>query len=233
MSAPELLDIKQAAALLQVSQASLRRWTDAGKLPCFRLGGRRERRFLRADLLAFLEASPAQVQVAASGHLCGLYGSNLGRSRQAVDFLADRGAAGDVCFLVMARDDCQRVLAQLERRRPSLRADMAAGRFVVSEYADLDGAQLDVWESQCSAALEAGARALHVVGDVSSGAVSQRRTFEEVLAYEAEFERSIAQRFPLTTLCQYDARSLSGWEAARLFRAHSDAFRYPVEHLVS
>src|SRR2546430_9013310 len=55
---PELLDIKQAAALLQVSEASLRRWTNAGRLACFRVGGRRERRFRRADLMAFLESHP-------------------------------------------------------------------------------------------------------------------------------------------------------------------------------
>jgi predicted site-specific integrase-resolvase len=29
----ELLDIAQAAALLRVSEASLRRWTNAGRLP--------------------------------------------------------------------------------------------------------------------------------------------------------------------------------------------------------
>src|SRR5437899_1730190 len=45
---PELLDIRQAAALLHVSAASLRRWTNAGLLASFRVGGRRERRFRRA-----------------------------------------------------------------------------------------------------------------------------------------------------------------------------------------
>ncbi len=41
----ELLDINQAATLLKVSETSLRRWTNAGVLPCLRVGLRRERRF--------------------------------------------------------------------------------------------------------------------------------------------------------------------------------------------
>ena len=51
----DLLNIKEAAALLKVSEASLRRWTNAGRLACLRLGAKRERRFRRADLMAFLE----------------------------------------------------------------------------------------------------------------------------------------------------------------------------------
>src|SRR5438094_5101740 len=106
---PELLDIHQAGELLRVSETSLRRWTNAGRLACFRVGGRRERRFRRADLLAFLEAHPVIAQVSrggppgrdrGSGHLCGLYMSDLARTRQAAGFLADGIPAEDVSFLV-------------------------------------------------------------------------------------------------------------------------------------
>src|SRR6267143_1435718 len=89
----ELLDIQQAAALLRVSETSLRRWTNAGRLACLRVGGRRGRRFRRADLPALRErnpsaAPPPQVTGAESpgvgtGHLCGLYTSDLTRTRQA------------------------------------------------------------------------------------------------------------------------------------------------------
>ena len=37
----DLLDIRQAATLLKVSETSLRRWTNAGTLPCLRIDGRR------------------------------------------------------------------------------------------------------------------------------------------------------------------------------------------------
>ena len=70
---PELLDIAQAAAFLHVSPMSLRRWTNSGRLSCFRIGGRRERRFRRADLLALLARLardwPAARAAARSGRL--------------------------------------------------------------------------------------------------------------------------------------------------------------------
>ena len=52
---PEYLNITQAAALLNVSKGTIRRWTNAGKLPCSRVGGRKERRFLEKDLRKLLE----------------------------------------------------------------------------------------------------------------------------------------------------------------------------------
>ena len=39
----QLLNMKQAARMLNVSAVSLRRWTNAGKLACLRVGPKRER----------------------------------------------------------------------------------------------------------------------------------------------------------------------------------------------
>lgn len=50
-----LLTLEQAARYLSVSKASLRRWTNDGRLACQRVGVRRERRFSRPDLDAYLE----------------------------------------------------------------------------------------------------------------------------------------------------------------------------------
>ena len=63
--ADELLDIEQGAKFLNVSETSLRRWTNAGRLACLRVGRRRERRFRRSDLLAFMEDQPAGGQASA------------------------------------------------------------------------------------------------------------------------------------------------------------------------
>ena len=246
---PELLDISQAAALLQVSETSLRRWTNAGRLTCFRVGGRRERRFRRVDLLAFLEAHPAggggapsdpaaghetigETTVVHGSHLCGLYTSDLARAQQGVDFLADGLRPGSVCFLVTATNVRDRMLALLEQRRPTLRRDIETGRLMLSEYAESTAAQLEFWDNRFTAVTRAGARSLRVVGDVSGGRVAQRSTFLEVLEYEADYDRSIARRYPVVTLCQYDARALSGVETTRLLQSHGDTLRYPVERLV-
>src|SRR5258707_15875724 len=105
----QMLDIRQAAELLNVSETSLRRWTNAGRLACLRVGRRRERRFRRADLLAFMEEQPAGgtapvrdrasepagqtvidgLPVANGIHLCGVYRNDAGRVRLAAAFLAD------------------------------------------------------------------------------------------------------------------------------------------------
>src|SRR2546427_2248498 len=87
----QLLNIKQAAELLNVSEISLRRWTNQGRLTCLRVGGRRERRFRRQDLLDFLENLDPRsaddavlvggVPVQLGGHLCALYDSGLGPVR--------------------------------------------------------------------------------------------------------------------------------------------------------
>src|SRR5438552_17282878 len=110
----ELLDIAQAAAFLHVSQMSLRRWTNSGRLPCFRVGGRRERRFRRADLLAFLERSGAPSEAKRGPeHLCGLYTSGAARERRLAAFLAGGFAAGGPCFLSVEPAVRGRVLARL------------------------------------------------------------------------------------------------------------------------
>ena len=55
----ELLTIEEAANLLKVNKATLRRWTDNNLLSCQRIGPRKERRFQRIDLIHFLSHEPS------------------------------------------------------------------------------------------------------------------------------------------------------------------------------
>jgi transcriptional repressor of dcmA and dcmR len=225
---PELLDIAQAAALLQVSEASLRRWTNSGRLACFRVGGRRERRFRRADLLAFLERSPS---APPGGHLCGFYTSDRARTRHAARVLADGLQAGSICLLVGAADRRDQVVARLGRQRPSLRHDIDAGRLVLATYGEHVSAQLRFWETQFETALRAGATTLQVVGDVTGDRLAERG-FDVVLEYEAAFD-TLSRRFPVATVCLYDARVYSGVETALLLQLHPDLFRHPTGDLLT
>jgi excisionase family DNA binding protein len=52
-----LFDIKDAAEFLNVSEMTIRRWTNSGKLKCYRVGGKRERRFHKSDLEELLHDS--------------------------------------------------------------------------------------------------------------------------------------------------------------------------------
>jgi transcriptional repressor of dcmA and dcmR len=62
-----LLTIKEAAVFLHVSEMSLRRWTNSGKLKCYRVGGKNERRFTRQDLESVLRTSKRHVPLGISG----------------------------------------------------------------------------------------------------------------------------------------------------------------------
>ncbi len=230
---PELLDIAQAAAFLHVSPMSLRRWTNSGRLSCFRIGGRRERRFRRADLLALLERSGEPTGAPqAPGHLCGLYTSMAARERRAAAFLAQGLDAGGTCFLAAEAVVRERVLARLARDWPAARAAARSGRLVFSQYARAAAAQLEYWETRFTGATRAGAPELRVAGDLSGGRLGRRRSFDDVLAYEREYG-ALSRRFDVTTLCLYDARRLSGVEVSRVLQVHSDMLRHPAGALLS
>ena len=247
---PDLLDIKQAAQLLQVSETSLRRWTNAGRLACLRVGRRRERRFRRADLLAFLEEQPASaallqptvpsaansttiggIRVPYGSHLVAFYADEAGRANLAAAFLADGLRPGSVCHLVTAPEAQAEILNRMARSGAAIERAISDGRLVVSEHTSAVSAQCEYFETQFVAATRAGARSLRLVGDVS--AFTAPVVGEELVKLEAEFDRRIARRFPVVTLCQYDVRRHSSLDLFNALRAHKDTFRYPVDRLLA
>jgi excisionase family DNA binding protein len=54
-----LLNVREAARFLRVSETSIRRWSDSGKLKCYRVGVARHRRFSMRDLKEFLQSGDA------------------------------------------------------------------------------------------------------------------------------------------------------------------------------
>ncbi|HBB16857.1 MAG TPA: hypothetical protein DCZ97_07605 [Syntrophus sp. (in: bacteria)] len=63
-----LLNIKEAAEILNVSEMTIRRWTNAGSLCCYRIGGKRERRFRIQDLHEYLAGkAPVDTHAAPLG----------------------------------------------------------------------------------------------------------------------------------------------------------------------
>ena len=49
-----LWTLEEVAAYLRVSPATVRRWTNTGRLACYRFGPSRQRRFSRETVLAFV-----------------------------------------------------------------------------------------------------------------------------------------------------------------------------------
>jgi transcriptional repressor of dcmA and dcmR len=247
---PDLLDIKQAAQLLLVSETSLRRWTNAGQLACLRVGRRRERRFRRADLLAFMEEQPAATKLAADAvpgeahattvegipvpygsHFVALYADEAGRANLAAAFLADGLHPGSVCYLVTTPEAQRDILRQLARGGASIEREIEDGRLVVSQHAASVRAQCEYFAAQFAAAARAGARSLRLVGDVSAFTAAVSRG--ELVELEAALDRLIARRFPVVTLCLYDVRRHSSVDVFNALKGHKDTFRPPVDRLLA
>src|SRR5207247_3132877 len=125
-----MLNTAEAARFLRVSQASIRRWADSGRLRVSRVGGRRERRFNESDLLAFMERAPAGraespvtvggLAVPVPGHLATFYTSDPGGMRLSVPFLAEGLRIGQPCVLVATAPLASRYL----RAFPALPRDL-------------------------------------------------------------------------------------------------------------
>jgi excisionase family DNA binding protein len=232
----QLLDIRQAADFLKVSETSLRRWTNAGRLSCLRVGRRRERRFRRADLLAFAEQQPGGIRDATSwsgggrsgGHLLGAHSSDAGRTDLAASFLAEAFTDGCTSFLVMSPAARDTVQHRLQDRYPIAKSrsarDLAGFEFVGS----VDG-QLDELEARFDRALDRGAESLCVVGDAT--AVKTALTLDDLIDYEARYHTRIACRYPVVTLCLYDVRALSTAELLSALKLHPDTFRRSTDRL--
>jgi excisionase family DNA binding protein len=249
--AVELLDISEAAGFLNVSETSLRRWTNAGMLPCLRIGRRRERRFRRADLLAFLEQpvtaqhpasrkedmmnahswqeEPEQQEAVATihgNHLCGIYGTDAGLLELAVPFLLEGLEKKSVCFLVAPADSQGEILKAMKEKHPSLDADIKAGRLIVSEHQESPAAQCRFFEVAMKKAEDDGVESFRVVGDMWG--LRLLVSAKEMVELELGFERQIVPRFPVVALCAYDARKFAGIELLDALKDHQDTFKYPM-----
>ncbi len=244
----ELLTIRDAAALLSVSAVSLRRWTDAGKLPCLRVGGRRERRFRRHDLMAFMD-QPERSAVASSpqtfppvalegllidygSHLCSLYETDLGRIKLSVPFLADGLHRGDRCFLIAGVEVQSEILTALDDVAGDVPGALDPGRLTLSTGAASGDEMYDFLEARFVAAIQAGERGLRVVGDMA-WFLDKGMDVDELRRFERRFDQDLAPAYPVVGLCQYDARRFSGVGMLNALKTHTDTFNLPLSRFLA
>ena len=247
-----LLNLKQAAHMLNVSEVSLRRWTNSGALACVRIGPKRERRFRHEDIAAFLDArSPSDAAAPApppaanharvyiegiaidhGSHICALYDSDKGRQKLALPFLADGLHSGETCCLVAAPDDQAAILSELAAVRTGLGEDRRAGRLVVMDGMNSGAAMLERLEDMFLEATRSGQRSIRLLGDMS-WSTFQGFDRDELMAFEMRYTHSLARRFPVVSLCQYDARRFSGLDVLNALKCHEDTFRYPLPRFLN
>lgn len=219
----KMLNTAEAARFLRVSQASIRRWADSGRLPAARVGGRRERRFKESDLEAFVEQSPARredtvavgaARVSVPGHLASFYSTDEGGLRLSVPFFAEGMRSGQPCMLVANEHAVARYVSALGEPGLHFTPIVFAGGTAAGAIAE--------WEGRLSESVARGAGVIRIVGEMAS----EREMFdseEEMFRYEEAFEL-MSKRYPVVVICQYDAREFSGAALVRALKAHPDLF---------
>lgn len=233
-----LMNTAEAARFLRVSQASIRRWSDAGLLTSRRVGRRNERRFEESDLVDFLNRSgnppgPRRrqgaidvggVAVPVPGHLATIYGTDEARTRLTVPFLLEGIRSGQQCFLVATNEVLQVYIEALESQGGSdFKEATESGQFVAVGF---DGATVDravtFWEGRFAETISRNPSVIRHVGEMAT----VRRMFpseDEMLRFEEAYD-VMCRRYPVSAICQYDARAFDGKAMLRVLKAHPDIF---------
>lgn len=249
----DLLNIKQAAKFLNVSEISIRRWTDAGKLSCLRVGGRRERRFKQQDLTDFLEvqsrSEPAVkdikgitngkvtkiflegITIDYGNHLCSLYETDIGRIKLSVPFLADGLRTGDKCFLVASRATQQDILEKLVEVYADTQSAIENSRLVLSEGIPTSSGFYNYLEQQFLESSRRGDQCMRVLGDMA-WAIDKGMSVDDLMSFEMNYNHSLAKKFAVVSLCQYDARKFTGTDIVKALKNHEDTFQFPLSRFV-
>jgi excisionase family DNA binding protein len=247
----KLLNTKQAAQLLNVSEISIRRWTESGKLPCMRVGGRRERRFNKQDLVGFLEEqSNSELDIKKTSHvthdskillegmsidygnhICSLYETNIGRTRLSVPFLADGLRTGDKCFLIASKPIQEEIIHQLVDVYPDTLSAITSGRLVLSDGKLSSTDLYNYFEQQFLNATRRGEQYMRVLGDMG-WAVDKGMSIDDLMDFEMRYNHSLGKKFAVVSLCQYDARKFAGTAILNVLKNHKDTFQFPLSRLI-
>jgi excisionase family DNA binding protein len=117
-----LLTITEAATFLNVSKATIRRWTDDGRLACLRIGARSERRFRQADLDELITKSEPKQYVgkAATAPSPAAPVSNLGHQCIVSNTLDEEWATLGTAILSALEEGAQVLVVEVSDRRKRL-----------------------------------------------------------------------------------------------------------------
>jgi excisionase family DNA binding protein len=239
----QFLTITEAAELLQVSETSLRRWTNRGKLRCLRVGGRRERRFLLDDLLAFVqpadsdtpEPPPDAAPAPASAdyqerHVCLFFRDPEEQWQQVRPYLLTHLTAGDPVLYIQHGTLPEQLKGSLRaegldvddltqrgllRILPPEQAYLLTGRFEAN-------LMLAFMESAILAGKAAGHTRMFISGEMTWSLAGVPGA-EQMMTYEARLN-PLLEKYPLVTIvCQYDLKQFNAASVIDALLTHPSA----------
>lgn len=237
-----LLTISDAATLLNVSKATIRRWTNEGRLRCSRIGARDERRFHEADLMAVirrpetsavgpgkLAEAPGPTSAASCAHCC-LISHTAEQEWQSLgpEILnsLEQGAQVLVIEDAYRKERLDLLLAEHDLDKARLLDTHALRCVSIEESYFLSGAML--WDRAVafveSGILEAKARGFEKILVVGTGSWAGEFKGEDVVSelrkYELGLERMLARHPGARVLCPYVATQVSAAMIVQAFETH-------------
>jgi excisionase family DNA binding protein len=230
------LTISQAAEFLHVSEISLRRWTNSGKLRCFRVGGRNERRFLVEDLIAFMasteaqleplvEAAAAEVTTVGSAnttdyterHLSLFFRNSDEQWQLLRPYLVEHLNVGAPVIYLQHSTSSEQLMQRLHEEGLPLDKLIARGLLRVlppTQTYLLPGRfdaqrMLDFIETAIQASLEAGHQRILMTGEMT-WSLQGTPGAEQIAIYEERLNPLVDKYPAVTIICQYDLKRFSG-----------------------
>jgi excisionase family DNA binding protein len=234
----DLIGTREAARLLGVSEASVRRWSDAGLLASRRVGRRGGRRFERSAVMGLMPAgsrgrsgSPVVAvleghELPAHTHLSAFYTGESGRFRLAVPFLRDGILAGQGCILMAKPGTARGYESQLRAEGIDIDRAVDSGTFqVLAPFRSIEEG-LEAFERAFTAITRRGGVLIRLLGEATENRDSLR-SLAGLLRFEVQLDL-LLHRFPVITVCQYDARRLAGENVVSVLKTHADNFDQPL-----
>jgi excisionase family DNA binding protein len=237
-----VLTTREAARFLQVSEASIRRWTNQGLLPASRIGRRRARRFTEQDLERFMGTTPDApaaatgrawpevitvkgMQVALGSHLASLYGTDAGRFGLAVTFLREGILAGQTCLLYADARLRKQYLRALAGEGVDVDAAVGSGLLAFMPVKPVSAKEwIASFERFVSDATRDRPGPIRFLGDTTTG-LANVGSAAELLNLEQQVSL-IVKRLPMVVLCPYDVRAFDGVTLLESLKLHFDTFEH-------
>lgn len=235
----KLLTISEASELLNVSKASLRRWSNSGQLRCYRIGDRSERRFDLKDLLDFVtdasgqafildkfdaetdslsRSTPAQASAhqIQRRHVCTFY-KNPREQWQLFrpHFLAHMAESTRTVYLY--HGDKNRVINWIKSEGLNLEDLQDRGTVQLLSTAETyciggffnTDRMLDFWRKIVAGAKQSGVERLLLTGEMG-WANTNLPGHEQLVPYEAVLDHMLELYPWVTVVCQYPVYQISG-----------------------
>jgi transcriptional repressor of dcmA and dcmR len=244
----KLLTTREAARFLRASEASLRRWADAGLLPASRLGRRRARRFKEDDLLRFMgpdEGGPARATtglaraislesmfVGLGSHLGSFYTTDAGRLRLGLPFLRDGIQSGQACVLFAPPAAREQYVEGLRREGVDVAAAVRNGLLTMLSVSPLSAEQfIALLEGLFIDITRQRPGPFRFLGEPVAG-LAAVQSVQAFLSFEHQCG-ALVKRFPVVMLCAYDAREFDGQTIIDCLKLHHDTFAYELGYFLS